>query len=196
MRSCSTKRIHIMTANPLLPSNLHSLYMKLTTSILSICLLAMSNLCVANPCLGKDPIAATRKFIGAHYAFYAENPIDIQAIVTPRLFKILKTERRCAREEVCALDGDPWLDAQDGKMGKKIDYATERESATDAVVDIRYDFILSPADPVEKREAKLVLQRSAAGQCWLVADLVSPGGESLLHLLETWHADNRAGSHK
>lgn len=162
-------------------------YAKLHLALITA-LLTMSNPSLAESCLGKEAVPAAKKFLTSHYGFYAEAPSANRALMSPRLVKALDMERKCAKEEVCALDGDPWLNAQDGNMGKKVDYVMARETATDAVVDIRYDFILDPKGRPEKRDAKLVLQRGASGQCWLVGDLISPGGESLVAYLEKWHA--------
>lgn len=164
--------------------------MKSLSLLLSAAVLTVGNSCLAKECLGTEAQAAAAKFLGSHYSFYAEDPAKVQSVITPRFFKALELEHNCARKEPCALDGDPWLDAQEGRMSSKVEYVKERASDTDAVIAIRYNFLLSFDDTPEKQEAKLVLQRGAAGECWLIGDLISPGGTSFLDYTEKWHAEN------
>jgi hypothetical protein len=141
----------------------------------------------------KRPAAVAKSFHDKHAEFSSENPAKIKAIVSPRLFDALDREYKCAQGDVCAIEADPWTDAQDGEMGKPVEYATVSNSGTEASVSVTYPFVLDKTHRKQKR-ATLLLQRRSATECWLISDLKGPRGESLLQNVETWHKKYGNGS--
>lgn len=140
-------------------------------------------------CPSNDPAAIAQSFYTHHYNFYHGNPAGIKHLVTPRLFSALQSEYRCPRGELCAIDSDPWLDAQDGKIAPPITFMPLSHSGTEAKVLMTYSFVLD----TERRpqHVTLILNRPTPSACLLVSDLVSPGGQSLVRHIENWHKKAR-----
>ena len=117
--------------------------------------------------------------------FFSEDPARIRKIVTPRLFDALDREYKCAQGQICALEADPWTDAQDGRIGKPVEFATAGNSGVEARVSMTYPFILGKTH--RQQHVTLVLERESPAACWLLSDLVGPRGESLVRTIEKWH---------
>lgn len=137
-------------------------------------------------CVSDDPALVARSFHAGHADFVAENPDNIRHLVTPRLFQVLQREYRCARGEICALEADPWTDAQDGEITRPIRFETRQNDGAHATVTMNYFFLPGNAGR-QARVATLKLTHSTISGCWELADLVSPNGVSLLNQLERWH---------
>ena len=137
-------------------------------------------------CESDDPVAVAKSFHDKHAEFSSEDPAKIKTIVTPRFFDALDREYKCAQGDLCAIEADPWTDAQDGEMGKPVEFATVSNSGTEATVSMTFPFILDKAHPQQKH-ATVLLQRKSAADCWLIGDLKGPRGESLLQNVEAWH---------
>ena len=144
-------------------------------------------------CAIDDPRTVAESFFGKHAQFSSENPSKIKGVVTPRFFDALDREYKCAQGQECAIEADPWTDAQDGRIGKPVVFTTVSNSGTDASIAMTYPFILDKTHRSEKR-ATLVLRRESANECWLIGDLLSPSGESLLQNVEKWHKQYGEGS--
>lgn len=143
-------------------------------------------------CATDDPAAISKSFYTRHAQFSSENPAKIKAIVTSRFFDALDREYKCAQGQVCAIEADPWTDAQDGEIGKPVEFATVSNSGAEATVSMTYTFVLDKAHR-EPRSAKLLFQRKSPTECWLVSDLVGPRGESLVQSVEKWHKEFGSG---
>jgi hypothetical protein len=139
-------------------------------------------------CAIDDPVVAARMFYADHSAFSSENPDRVRSIVTPRFFSALDREYKCAQGQICALEADPWTDAQDGKIGKPVDFSLASKSGVEARVWMSYPFVLDNAHRKQQR-VTLVLQRQSATDCWLIDDLVGPLNESLVGSIEKWHKE-------
>lgn len=151
--------------------------------IAALALLSASG--AATACESGDPAAAAKAFYTQHAKFYLAPPAQLKGIITPQLLAALEREYQCAQGELCAIESVPWTDAQDGDIGQPITFQSARSSATQASVRMSYFFILST---VKRRQSvTLELQRRTAGSCWLVADVRSPTGQSLLAHIERWH---------
>lgn len=162
------------------------LLMKHTRIVGTACVLAsasLSNACAA--CASDDPKVVAESFFAKHAQFASQNPSKIKAVVTSRFFNALEREYKCTQDGVCAIESDPWTDAQDGHIGKPVAFATVSNSGVEATVSMSYPFILDKNN--EQKSATLVLQRDAPTACWLIGDLKGPLGESLLHDVEEWH---------
>ncbi|WP_386070923.1 hypothetical protein ACFJIW_09795 [Tahibacter sp. UC22_41] len=138
----------------------------------------------AAACPSDDPAAVSKLFYAQHAEFSSEDPAQIKEVVTRRLFDALDREHKCAQGQICALEADPWMDAQDGKIGKPVEFATVSNSGTEAAVSMTYPFVLDRT-PRQQR-VTLLLQRDSSKGCWLLNDLVGPHGDSLVGTIEKW----------
>jgi len=57
------------------------------------------------------------------------------------------------------MDYDPWLGAQDGKIGKPVRFSVEKELPDIAVVSMSYPYVLDPKRPPERHTVHLVLRK-------------------------------------
>lgn len=135
-----------------------------------------------------DPADAAKAFYSQHPNFYYENPKTVSDLVAPRLLAALKLEYACAQGDICAIEAVPWTDAQDGDVSAPIIFKAMDKTVSHAVVDMRYTFVLSESER-RQQSVKLKFERREAGACWLLSDLIEPGGDSLLAQLEKWHKE-------
>ena len=142
---------------------------------------------VSASCAIDDPAAVAKTFYSQHANFSSEDPARIRKIVTPRLFDALNREYKCAQGQICALEADPWTDAQDGRIGKPVEFATASNSGVEATVSMTYPFILGKTH--DQKRLTLLLQRESPTDCWLLSDLVGPRGESLVRAIEEWYKE-------
>jgi hypothetical protein len=162
------------------------LTMKSTPATVLACLIALSASHHAyGACANDDPAAVAKSFYSAHADFSSENPDKIKTIITPRLFDALKQEYKCAQGQICSIEADVWTDAQDGDIGKPIDFATASNTGTKATVSMTYTFILDKKHR-RKQHATLFLQRKSRTDCWLISDLQGPRSGSLVQGIEKW----------
>jgi hypothetical protein len=167
--------------------------MKITYAIAFVCLVASSALHDASAaCAADDPVAVAKAFYLKHPGFSSEDPAKIKTIVTPRFFEALDREYKCAQGQICAIEADPWTGAQDGEIGKPVEFAAISNSGTEASVSMSYLFVLDKTHREHKR-ANLLLQRKSSTDCWLIADLVGPRGESLVQNIEKWYKEYGSG---
>jgi hypothetical protein len=122
-----------------------------------------------------------RAFYSEHYSFYADAPDPILKFTTPEFGALLKKEWAYANGEVGHLDYDPWLGAQDGKIGKPVRFSVETESPDTAIVSMSYPFVLEPKRPPERHTVHLVL-RKREQECWQLQDFITPRGDSLSYV--------------
>jgi hypothetical protein len=138
----------------------------------------------AAACPSDDPAAIAKSFYSKHPEFASEDPAKIKKLVTARLFDVLDREYKCAQGQICAIEADPWTDAQDGRIGKPVEFTTASNSGVEATVSMSYPFILNKTP--RQQQVKLLLQRQSPTDCWLLNDLVGPRGQSLVRTLEEW----------
>ena len=136
-------------------------------------------------CATDDPAAAAQSFYSQHAEFTSKDPTAFKALLTPRFFAAQDKEYKCAQGEICALEADPWTDAQDGTIGKPIAFATTSNAGGKAAVSMTYTFVLGKTH--RKQHATLLLQRMSASECWQLDDVKGPRGESLVQMIEKWH---------
>ncbi|HVJ33080.1 MAG TPA: DUF3828 domain-containing protein [Terriglobia bacterium] len=138
-------------------------------------------------CLGPDPVAAAKAFYENHADFYYTDPGKLQDIIAPRLLKLLTTDYACSDGQECALDSDPWLDAQDGDIAEPITYDLVYNANGRAAVVMHYIFALSEAD---RTPQQVTLQWQRRQQCWQIEDMITPRGRSLADEIDTWFRVN------
>jgi len=81
---------------------------------------------VCSCCCARDPrppiaphlLIGRATFYSRHYSFYAGDPAKILPLTTAEFGAYLKKEWEWTKGEVGSFDYDPWLGAQDGKIGK------------------------------------------------------------------------------
>lgn len=134
-------------------------------------------------CLGKDPVSAAKAFYQAHADFYYADPAKLKDIVAPRLLKLLAMDYTCSDGQECALDSDPWVDAQDGDVSQPITYDLAEHSNDQATVVMHYIFVLSDTER-SPRQVSLKLHR--LDQCWQIEDMITPLGNSLADEIDKW----------
>jgi hypothetical protein len=162
--------------------------MKLPTIETLACLIMLLAIRSASAsCAIDDPAAVAKSFYSKHANFSSDDPAKIKKIVTPRLFDALNREYKCAQGQICALEADPWTDAQDGNIGKPVEFSTASNSGIEAKVSMTYPFILGKTHG--QKHVTLVLQRESPTECWLLSDLVGPRGESLVRAIEGWYKE-------
>ena len=159
--------------------------MKVMSAMVLACSMALSAHSASAACAMDDPAAVAKSFYSEHVNFFSEDPARIRKIVTPRLFDALDREYKCAQGQICALEADPWTDAQDGRIGKPVEFVTAGNSGVEARVSMTYPFILGKTH--RQQHVTLVLERESPAACWLLSDLVGPRGESLVRAIEEWH---------
>ncbi len=162
--------------------------MKLPTVKVLACLIMLLAIRSASAsCAIDDPAAVAKSFYSKHANFSSEDPARIKKIVTSRFFDALTREYKCAQGQICAIEADPWTDAQDGRIGKPVEFATASNSGVEAAVSMTYPFILGKTHG--QKHVTLLLQRMSPSECWLVSDLLGPGGESLVRAIEEWYKE-------
>jgi hypothetical protein len=165
-----------------------ALIMKLAPLKTLACLTMLLALRIASAsCAGDDPAGVAKSFYSKHRNFYSEDPAKIKKIVTKRLFDALSQEYKCAQGQICALEADPWMDAQDGSIGKPVEFATASNSEVEATVSMTFPFILGKEH--SQKRATLFLQRPSPTDCWMLSDLAGPDGESLVRGIEAWYKE-------
>jgi len=164
--------------------------MKLIPAIVLACLIALPAFHGARAaCSVDDPAAVAKAFYSGHASFSSEDPAKIKTLITPRLFGALDKEYKCAQGQVCALEADPWTDAQDGEVGKHVVFATASNSGVKASVSMSYTFVLDKKHRKPQR-VTLLIQRKSPADRWLVDDLVGPRGDSLVQAIEKWFKEH------
>lgn len=138
-------------------------------------------------CLGSEPLLAAKAFYQQHADFYYVDPAKLTDVVTPRLLKILATNYACSVDQECALDSDPWVDAQDGDIAEPVTFDLGDHTADQVTVIMHYIFTLSTTDR-QAQQVALKLQQS--GQCWRVDDMITPRGKSLAGEITDWFKVN------
>lgn len=163
---------------------------KLRPALAIACLTALFRMPAAYAvCATDDPVAVAKAFYFKHADFCLQNPVKIRSLITPRLFAALDREYKCASQgQVCALETNVWTDAQDGEIGKPVEFVRASISGVGASVTMTYPFILDKTRS-RKQHLTMLLQRKSPTDCWLISDLVGPRGESLVGFMEKWHKE-------
>ncbi len=129
-----------------------------------------------------DPVQAAKDFYRSHENFYCTDPTTIRNLITPRLYHTLKAEYDASQGEVGAIDADPWIDAQDGEIHPPITFTCVSDSGKKATVKMSYLFFLGPT-VTRPQTVLLNLEKDPTSAHWLIADLKTPHGESLIKLI-------------
>lgn len=158
---------------------------KIISGIFCICFF---NAIAHGKCIQGDGVDFAKAFYEKHQDFYYADSAAIKDLLAPRLLAILEKDHKCSNGEICAIESNPWTSAQDGEIGKPIDFKLASSSANAAAVRMSYMLELGTAKKLPQ-SAELKLERNAAGSCWVVADLITPHDGSLRDTIEKWHKE-------
>jgi hypothetical protein len=156
----------------------------LPTLLVALCVLSSAQ---GAECLGTDPLAAAQEFFGKHRSFVSDDTDEHSDVLETPLFNVLKIEHQCAQGDLCAIEADPWMGAQDGEMERPISFKLHAVAALQATVSMSYTFKLA-SNLARTQKVELKLARQTTNQCWRLADLTQPDGTSLLLYLTDWQS--------
>lgn len=135
--------------------------------------MALLSLACRAECLGPTAVDAARALFEKHrdFAFEAPDP----TLLAPRLLSLLSDDALCKRTtgETCALDRDPWTDAQDGDIVGPAVFDAVRNSHGSAMIRARFHFVAEPGTRPREKTVTLMLAKPAHGRCWRVEDMHS-----------------------
>lgn len=137
-----------------------------------------------NRCLGTEPLNAARAIVKDHHYFYSENPKNFSAILSPKFLRLLEKNYQCSQEGVCALEADPWTDAQDGEAVPPYRFTTISRSAHHSVVRVSFNFNNGPSS--SRKTVLLSFERASAKSCWVLTNFKSPSGHALSEVIEKY----------
>lgn len=87
---------------------------------------------------------------------------------------MLSSEAACnADGEVCAIDADPWINAQDGEVSEPVSFTLANTQEQGVTVRMQYLFALSDSQK-EPQTVSLHFQKSGDNRCYLMDDFIPP----------------------
>lgn len=160
---------------------------------LSLLLLALSSSPGYAACDNSAAVKLAKALWSEHRNFYYAEPAKVKALLTPAFFAVLSEEAKCNGEgEVCAIDADPWISAQDGEVTGPITFRLAGQRDGIVSVSMDYRFMLSETRQ-EPRAVTFQFKTAGDRRCFLLDDFISPGEGSLKQRLQQWQAQNGAG---
>lgn len=141
----------------------------------------------ARACAAQDPIDTARVLHAKHHDF-SRNDQGLKEILSPSLWQMLVRNWKCEDGgDVCAIDADPWTDAQDGEMLSTPTFKLEAGTATTAKVEASYRFGWKESpDKATDEKSFVLLVKDAKSGCWRVDDLLGAHGNSLAKALREY----------
>ncbi|WP_324016373.1 hypothetical protein [Aeromonas hydrophila] len=157
---------------------------------LSVLLLALLGSTVHAACDKGVALRLAKAFWNEHKDFYYADPAPLKALLTPDFFAVLSSEAACnADGEVCAIDADPWINAQDGQVSEPVSFTLANTQEQGVTVRMQYLFALSYTQK-EPQTVSLHFQKSGDNRCYLMDDFIPPGDGSLKQRLRQWQSHN------
>lgn len=127
-----------------------------------------------------------KDFFTSHRNFYYAEPSEVKSLLTPEFYTTLENEYKCKSQgELCAIEADPWLSAQDGTIAEPISFSITKQTALNASVKMNYLFVLSKTQK-ENRAVTFQFLKISNGSCWLLEDFITPKEGSLKKYIQTW----------
>lgn len=140
-------------------------------------------------CVSQDPTVVAR-WLYEKAPGFSHNPASGGDHLAIALRKLIERDQKlCPKGDVCAIDWDPWTDAQDGEIVGPVAFSVAERTTTTAVVRMQYRFLNSsnPLDATDEvNTLRFELQKKTG--CWGLIDLESRRGpsESLKRTFERW----------
>lgn len=136
-------------------------------------------------CLGKDPVETARNFYKKYPDFYARNTQPLGLVLTPTFASVLQRNYDCQIREqgICALDADPWTNAQDGDVYSPRFGIQTTVGELEATVVMTYLFKLEKKEKGKPQSVKLQLTRRDVKSCWQVNEFYDPAGQPLTRII-------------
>lgn len=151
-------------------------------ALLGVLLAGMAGQAGADACT-PYPETFAQSFFRSAYSFFNTSPEAAGGWIAPPLLARLHEERACVeRQGQCRLRYDPWLGAQDGSVGRPLQFRRETEAGDRATVSVSYP--VSGTDNPGPRSVLLKLRRSVNSGCWQLEDFVTARNESLAAVLK------------
>ena len=121
--------------------------------------------------------ATARAFYRMHFAGGLSLLKGKRKWLTPELYGLISAEMRhnTSPDEVGYFDGDPWTDSQDTPNSFRIGKADVSTDAATVEIVFRW---FQGKKAFEERKCRLKLEKR--GNRWLISDIISQEGESLL----------------
>lgn len=162
-------------------------FMSRTLALLCGC--AFSGI-VSAACPATDPVATAQWVFKNHQNFYAFKKGSAEYL-SPALYGLLKTDWQCQKEgDECAIDGDPWTNAQDGDILQPPTYQLASSAANGAVVDMTYPFGWKGTPEQATQQTTHVSLVKNAASCWVLDDLTVDKNDSLAKTLKDYSGAN------
>ena len=132
-------------------------------------------------CLGQDPVETARNFHKKYRDFYARDTRPLASVLTPTFASVLQRNYDCqVREQgICAVDVDPWTNAQDGDVYNPRFGIQTTVGELQATVAMDYLFKFDKKEKGKPQSVKLQLTRRDVKSCWLVDEFYAPDGVPL-----------------
>ncbi len=139
-------------------------------------------------CVAKGPVDTAKWIFRYHYNFSLYRK-GSGSYLSEHLLALLKRDWGCqSAGDICAMEADPWTNAQDGGVLGPIQFTLTASDGTRARVTLAYEFGWNEqgAPKPEPAKATLILIRQVDTSCWLLDDIIGPRGDSLRAQLENW----------
>ena len=143
-------------------------------------------------CVAGDPVATARWIFANDRGFALQQTgrdLSKRAnYLSASLYGLLRADWKCQDVEkgACALDADPWINAQDGEQLSPINFVLSSSVGSKATVRMNYRFGWSDTSnpPPVPAETRMEFSRDAKTGCWQLDDLVGREGVSLKRVLK------------
>ena len=142
----------------------------------------------ARACPAADPLETARVLHSRHYDIGRDDQ-GLGEILSPALWQMLVKNWKCEDDGggLCAIEADPWTDAQDGGMLTPPTFRLVASTATTAKAEAAYRFGWKElADKATDEKSFVLMVKDAKSGCWRVDDLIGARGNSLAKTLRDY----------
>jgi len=139
-------------------------------------------------CPAATPVDSARWIYEKHQDFYVNGKGSADYLSKP-LLTLLKRDWTCQGPggDQCAIDANPWTDAQDGDVQKPIEWKLVSTSDKQAVVEMIYvlGYKDAPQQAPMTQTSRLLLAKNA-NSCWVLDNLQGPQDNLLVETLQNF----------
>ena len=159
------------------------------TKRIALCCVLLSVGPVSAACVAEGPLDTSRWIFTQHRDFYVHGRDSaVDSYLSSRLVELLKRNWACEKATggVCAIEAEPWLNAQYGSALDPIRFQVDAITGASATVRVSYLFgepsIKEPKAVPAMSKLRFVLDNKSG--CWLLDDLFGRERLSLKAQLE------------